>query len=142
MDRDDPSDESHRGRRETLGVKQTIVRARQALAIVAVVGTALVFGSRPMSQGRDLRRTILIDGHEAAAGEVIVKLRSGMASTSRLQLEQQIDAEASAPVGSGMRRMRSRSYDVPTLLAFLRTHPDVAYAEPNYILHATATPND
>ena len=84
----------------------------------------------------------MIDGYEAAEGEVLVKMRAGVAATGRRQLEQQIDAESSEPVGRTLRRVRSRSFDAATLLAFLETHPDVEYAEPNYVLHATATPND
>jgi subtilisin family serine protease len=36
----------------------------------------------------------------------------------------------------------SRSKDVATLLAELKARPDVAYVEPNYIIHADLTPND
>src|SRR3954471_6445072 len=107
-----------------------------------MVAAAVIFAAHPSTQGRQSRQTVLIDGHEAAAGEVIVKLKSPLSASTRVQLEQQVDADQSEPVGSSMRRMRSRRFDVPTLLAFLRTHPDVAFAEPNYVLRATAEPND
>jgi subtilisin family serine protease len=38
--------------------------------------------------------------------------------------------------------LRSRSKDVRTLLNELQSNPDVIYAEPNYIVRTTATPND
>ncbi len=45
------------------------------------------------------------------------------------------------PVGrGGLRRLRSRSLDTATLLARLRRHPDVLFAEPNYVVHAMADP--
>ena len=82
-------------------------------------------------------------GESARSGEVLVKFRRQLASFERGQLEQQTDADQNRVVGSiGVRRMHSRRYDTQTLLAFLRTHPDVAYVEPNYIVEADAAPND
>ena len=42
----------------------------------------------------------------------------------------------------GLHRFRSRSFGVDALVAFLRTQPDVRFAEPNYVVRTTATPND
>src|SRR5262249_20719910 len=43
---------------------------------------------------------------------------------------------------AGVRRFHSRSFDAQVLTDFFKTHPNVEYAEPNYILHTTAVPND
>jgi subtilase family serine protease len=43
---------------------------------------------------------------------------------------------------TGLRRLRSRSQDTRSLLRLLSTHPAVAYAEPNYIVHTFADPPD
>src|SRR4029077_11986038 len=84
----------------------------------------------------------MIDGHEAAAREVLVKLRPGRLS-SLGQLKQQIDVDDDRPIGGvGVRRLRSRTFEVDALVHYLRLHPDVEYAEPNYIVRASVVPND
>jgi subtilisin family serine protease len=84
----------------------------------------------------------MVNGHEAVSGEVLIRFTSPIAARDRLQLEQQLGADESEAVGDHVRRIRSASFDVQTLLAFLRTHPAVAYAEPNYIWHASVLPDD
>jgi len=87
--------------------------------------------------------TVMFDGHEARAGEVLVQFTGASSPATRRMAAQQIDADTDVPVGrGGLRRFHSRVFDVETLLAFFRTQPDVAFAEPNYILSADATPND
>jgi len=82
----------------------------------------------------------MVNGHEAAAGEVIVAFRG---SPNFATLRAEIDAESDAPVGDGrLWRARSRSRSVDALLAHLKTRRDVLYAEPNYILRAVTEPND
>jgi len=109
------------------------------LPAVAAIAAAVALAPHAQTQDRDVRRTVIVNGHEAAEGEVLVKLRTGVTAARRQQLEQQLQADVSEPIGGAMHRMRSRAFDVATLLAFLRTHPDVAYAEPNYVLHTTIT---
>src|SRR5437867_4282298 len=107
-----------------------------ALSLVAVSFIVV-----PVS-GQRRRTTLLVDGHEAAAREVLVKFREGRSNT-RLQLKDQVDVDDDRPVGShGARRWHSRRFDVDALVSFLRSFPDVEYAEPNYILHATVIPDD
>jgi len=56
---------------------------------------------------------------------------------------QRIDSDDDRPTGGfGVRRLRSRSLDVDALIQYLSQHPDVEYAEPNYIVHANLVPND
>jgi len=100
--------------------------------------------TRPVAtQDRGSRATVRIDGAEAVAGEVLVKFRAALDDADRQQLDNQIDADQHENVGSvGVRRIHSRRYDTQTLLGFLRTDARVAYAEPNYIVHALAVPND
>src|SRR3954469_24037381 len=90
-----------------------------------------------------VRQTSIVDGRLAAAGEVLVKYRRQLAQFEHAQLAQQTEANESHPVGrDGLRRIHSRRFDTAALLAFLRSHPDVEYAEPNYIITADAVPND
>jgi serine protease len=109
------------------------------LLTVLTLGAAL--GSQPYSQGRQARRTTVIGGYEAVAGEVIVKFTRDPAIAERLDLERQLDVDENEPVG-GLRRLRSRSLDVAALQSVLRARANVVYAEPNYIVRTITTPND
>lgn len=115
--------------------KLHVARLLFALAVVGVLG------SQSHSQGRRARRTVVIGGYEAVAGEVLVKFAREPLAAERLDLERQLDADENEAVGSG-RRIRSRSLDVAALQSSLRAHPGVVYAEPNYIRRAVVTPND
>jgi subtilisin family serine protease len=82
----------------------------------------------------------------AAPGEVIVKLQAGASTVDVANIEQQADADQDdqlSDVGSGaIWRIRSRSKSTDQLIGTLRSHPKVVYVEPNYVVHAFATPND
>ena len=119
-------------------------RAARLLAAVATVVAALTFGSTASSQSPRSRRSIVVNGHEAVAGEVLVRLRDAAAAAERDQLEQQLDADESHELGHGlgMHRIHSRSFDVRTLLAFLAGIRPSTYAEPNYVVQRSRTPND
>ncbi len=93
-------------------------------------------------------RTESLNGHEAVAGEVLVKFKSVPAGrvnqvpavTRAITAE---DIDSSRNVGTGETfRMHSRSKDVRTLITELSANPDVEYAEPNFIVHALSAPND
>src|SRR5262245_45330089 len=102
--------------------------------------------NRPVAtQGRGERPggAASVNGADAVGGEAILKYRGGATDDDRQNVDRQIDADEDEQVGgTGARRVRSRSFDTATLLNFLRAHGKIAYAEPNYILHATAAPND
>jgi subtilisin family serine protease len=118
-------------------------RSPDALVVFGLLAAALALTRPVATQDRGSRATVRIDGAEAVAGEVLVKFRATLDEANRQQLDNQIDADQHEQVGSvGVRRIHSRSYDTQTLLGFLRTDARVAYAEPNYIVHALATPND
>src|SRR5262245_61337777 len=115
--------------------------------VAAVVILALATLGNPAALQRRrpgiVRQTSIVDGRLAAAGEVLVKYRRQLAQCERAQLDQQTEADESHPVGrAGLRRVHSRRFDTAALLAFLRSHPDVEYAEPNYIIAADAVPDD
>jgi hypothetical protein len=118
------------------------VKMLRVLSAVATVGAAVVIGVHALAQGRPARRSILVNGREAVVGEVLVKFTRQLAPRERLQLEQELDANESEPLGFNVRRMHSRSLDVQALVASLRPRSAVEYAEPNYLWHATVVPND
>ena len=123
---------------------RTAHRSTLAFVCVLVTGVVLVFGTATVgSQSRGERRTVLVNGREAVAGEVLVQFDRPLGTSAQQQLVTQIDAEESVPVGRhGLRRFRSRGLDVETLMAFFRVQPDVAFVEPNYIVRAQDVPDD
>jgi subtilisin family serine protease len=118
-------------------------RSRILFTLLTTIAIGVALGSTVSTQRRPLRRSVLVNGHEAVGGEVIVKLRPAT-PTDREELEQQVDADDSQELGNdlGFRRIHSRSRNVEDLVAILRTHPHVVYVEPNYVIHTTATPSD
>ena len=110
-------------------------------SVAAAAAATIAIGVQALAQGPS-RRSVLVNGREAVAGEVLVKFTRELAVQERLQLEQDVDAGESETIGPDVRRMRSRSLNVQTLIASLRTRATVQYAEPNYIWHTTVSSND
>ncbi len=107
-----------------------------ALATVMVLSPWLSFGQI---------QTEIVSGQEVAAHEVLLQLWPWATTLGfSRQSSQLVDAESMHPIGrTGRIRLKSRSKDVPTLLAALSLNSLVASVEPNYIIHASDTiPND
>jgi subtilisin family serine protease len=119
-------------------------RSHYALFVAAGVAAVLLATTPVETQAPpDAPHSTVVDGHEAIAGEALVKFREGSSVDDRLFLEWQVDADESEPVDSrGLRRIHSAWLDTETLVAFLATQPEVEYVEPNYVLRLEATPND
>ena len=104
---------------------------------------ALTVPLSTQSPGGGPPRIEQIDGRDAAAGEVLVKFRAGTGAAQAAAIGALADADSMTVVGrAGVRRLRSRSHNVAALLRVLAAHPDVDYAEPNYIVHALSDPTD
>lgn len=84
-----------------------------------------------------------VGGREAAAGEVLVKFQSAPQRAQLSQLESDADAHELHPVGrSRVYRVASRTRSAAALVASLTRRRDLAYVEPNYVVHAFQGPND
>jgi subtilisin family serine protease len=73
---------------------------------------------------------------KSKTGKVLVAARDGR------QLAAQIERFDGSDLVPGLRLARVAAADTLTAVAALRNQPDVLYAEPNYILHASVVPND
>jgi subtilisin family serine protease len=114
--------------------------SRCAVVAIALVVSVLPVYAQPGVQGH--LPTEVFQGREVAAREVLVKFR-GATSATIFQAGQQEDVDLIHEVGrAGALRLRSRSKDVATLVKNLSARPDVEFAEPNFIVHTTATPTD
>src|SRR5437899_343513 len=94
------------------------------------------------AQNRGKNKTDIFQGKEAAANEVLMKFRP---TTFQSVLEAQATGEVDESEwvgGTGLLRLHSSRKNVATLVSELSARPDVEYAEPNYIVHTTAIPND
>jgi subtilisin family serine protease len=125
-----------------------MLNGRRVLACLA----AALFATAPWAQAQNVLPGIEIetyDHRQVAAHEVLVKFRAE-AETSLAQadaangLVEGEDLLPPEPVGgiSQLYRLNSRTKSVSSLLQELSLRPDVMYAEPNYIIHATDTPDD
>ena len=84
-----------------------------------------------------LPQIVNVDGRRAWPARCWSHRRS-LRSDERAQFDQQTDADRNDAIGtSGVRRIHSRSFDTSRLSP--SHHPDVEYAEPNYIIQADAT---
>jgi subtilisin family serine protease len=85
----------------------------------------------------------LVNGHPAAAGQVLVKFEKSTSLETIRSVALQLDAINNEPVGgAGTRLIESRSKDAATLIRELSARKDVVYAEPNYVAYGGVTPND
>jgi regulation of enolase protein 1 (concanavalin A-like superfamily) len=83
-------------------------------------------------------QTELVEGREAAAGEVLAKFRGALPS----EVPTLVDAAVVHPLPTGAYRIRSRSRTTANLVASLTGRPDVMYVEPNYVVRGSAVSND
>src|SRR3989442_2419098 len=94
------------------------------------------------AQTRGKDKTEFFQGKEAAANEVLVKFGPTLFQ-SVLQAEAGEEIDESGWVGgTGLLPFHSSRKNVAPLASELSARSDVEYAEPNYIVHTTAIPND
>ncbi len=87
-------------------------------------------------------KTEFFQRKEAAANEVLVNFRpTTFQSVLEAQVAGEVD-ESEGVGGTGVLRLHSVRKNVASLVRELSARPDVEYAEPNYIVHTTAVPND
>lgn len=118
---------------------------RLAGCVLLVVTAALATVPVSSQENRRARRlrTVMVDGREAADGEVLVRYRAITDSLQRARAESDVDADEIETIDArGVRRVHSSRRSTHELLSMLRANPDVEFAEPNYLLHADVTPND
>ncbi|OLE55990.1 MAG: hypothetical protein AUG51_00235 [Acidobacteria bacterium 13_1_20CM_3_53_8] len=117
------------------------------LLIVACLFSSTLFIVRTASSQAQLpdepRRTEVINGHEAVAGNVLVKFRSRTTPNALDQARQEVGADDVHRVGgTGVHLFHSSSKSTVALLAEMSARVDVLYAEPDYIVSADTVPDD
>src|SRR5262245_28336854 len=112
--------------------------------VLGLAGAALLLAPRQIVAqrgGRFERETF--NGRDVVAREVLVKFRQRPQASDLAQIRADGDADDVRSIGhAGVFRLRSRSRNVGALLAALSRRPDIAYAEPNFIVKIISEPND
>jgi serine protease len=103
---------------------------------------------RPVLALAALAAAFLIVASAASAadyvpGKVIVKYRTGAPKVVRAVVQRRTKTAFAARLASGARALRIRGdRSVPDTIAALKKHSNVEYAVPDYIAHASYSPND
>jgi thermitase len=119
-------------------------RGRLCAALGVAVLAAVLVGS---AGGADAaRRPVTLElkgsGRAYVPGQVVVRFRANVDPLSRRQTLSVESASTVKPLGvPGLELVRVKG-SVPSAIAALEANPAVAYAEPNWIYHAEAVPND
>lgn len=103
--------------------------------LVTIVSVALAFAWSAPAWAQDRKE-----------GEVLAKIRADASQSEKGQVDVDADADLDEQVatveGGTIHRIHSRSRSTDQLLSALGRNRAVVYAEPNYIVHADAIPND
>ena len=115
------------------------------LLVLLCSAAGWVLSSHVAAQGSAGQRQVeRVDGHDAVAGDVIVKYVNPRTAGERAQADA-VAATKDEDLGTSggrLRHIHSNQFDTATLLNYFRGAPGVEYAEPNYVVYALATPND
>src|SRR5262245_16515662 len=119
-------------------------RILRAAIVLGLSGASIVLAPRGIVAQRASRfERDTVNGRDVVAREVLVKFRRPPVASDVAQLRADGDAEDVRPIGrAGVFRLRSRSRSASALAAALSRRPDVAYAEPNFIVKIISEPND
>ena len=130
----------------TTGMSPVPADGEAAIGAVATAGNnpgQLNSSDVPANTTHRELRTEDVDGIEVSSQEVLVKFRTGVGLQVLADVEQEHDADGDEELGgTGVRLIHSRSKGTAALVRELSARPDVEYAEPNYVVHMVAVPND
>jgi thermitase len=98
--------------------------------------------SKPVDPGKVALEQVKMEKNKFKSGELILKFKDNVDASQEEQTVKSLGAEvkANGPVKSDFKVLKVK--DVEAAIQKLENNPNVEYAEPNYILSATWTPND
>ena len=115
-----------------------------AATALATLAASVLFPLATSSQVRRERFEVeRVASRDVVAREVLLKLRAPLPAAQLAPLASTLDAETVELLSrAGIVRVRSRSMGAAALLRALASRPEVAYAEPNFVVRTFADPND
>ena len=124
-------------------MRRRIVRCAGVLAVLASAAAFTAIAGGSVAQNPHGVAAVA-DERDYVDGEVLISFRRQPSSDELRQ--SMVDIEALKMTPQAVPNLYVAELDdttsVPDAVAQLRQHPDVRYAEPNYIYHVSATPND
>src|SRR3954447_11246569 len=114
--------------------------AALAVALLAAVLAGSGGGAGAARQGATFARNDA--NQQYVPGQVVVGFRPNVDPVSRLEVLSDASASTLKTVDSPNVKLVSVKGSVQSAIAALESNPAVAYAEPNWIYHAEAVPND
>jgi subtilisin family serine protease len=133
-------------------MSKTVSRILALIFAVLIVCTETDVAEPQKLQGDRINNEISqLLAHDHVEGELIVKFRSEitMSDTALKNISKRAHDGINASVKRQFRRLRGvdlvklpENKSVREALEFYLNSPEIEYAEPNYIVHATLTPND
>jgi subtilisin family serine protease len=133
-------------------MRKTVSRILALIFAVLIVCTETDVAEPQKLQGDRINNEISqLLAHDHVEGELIVKFRSEitMSDTALKNISKRAHAGINASVKRTFRFLRGieliklpENKSVREALEFYLNSPEIEYAEPNYIVHATLTPND
>ena len=110
------------------------------VVLLAAVLAGSAGGAAAAKQGASFARNDA--NQQYVPGEVVVGFRPNVDPVSRLEALSDASASTLESIGSLNAKLVSVDGSVSAAIAELKSNPAVAYAEPNWIYHAEAVPND
>jgi subtilisin family serine protease len=114
--------------------------AALAVALLAAVLAGSAGGAGAARQGATFARNDA--NQQYVPGQVVVGFRPNVDPMSRLEALSDASASTLKSIGSLNAKLVGVDGSVSAAIAELKSNPAVAYAEPNWIYHAEAVPND
>jgi subtilisin family serine protease len=130
---------------DVAGSRTAVIRAVATLGALAAFATLPVTSAAAQPAAGLTLRSAAPTGPAAVPGEIVVGFRSGVDGSERAAARSAADVHAQRNLLTrGVQLVEvDKGQGVQDAIAALEKRPDVRYAEPNWIYHATATtPND
>lgn len=88
--------------------------------------------------------TVIYQGRQVIAKQVILRLRNNNDEHALARVAARLSGATITPLSAvlGVHVIKSDTNSVETLMAVYGADSDILYAEPNYVVHGTATPSD
>ena len=124
-------------------LRRSLTRTLILLAVLAVAAGRLLTAAPPSQSAQGPASPKVVSDDNAVPGEVLVKFRPKVAHADIEAIAGEVDADWHRQIGgAGVRLLHSRSLKAKDLVSRLSRRPEVAYAEPNYIVRALDVPTD
>ena len=117
---------------------------KKVCLFVGMALLALVFSQKGLAEDQLLEKGLTLSGQNYVPGEIIVKFRPKVSDEVLAKVNSKHGASViSTSRFAGFKRLKTpRGKNVAEMVEIYKRNPNVEYAEPNYIAHASLVPED